>query len=81
MKEWKNASGSNVEQLTHVCCVVIVNFWSQLEEDHLGEEKAYIKWHSSTDANLFVSYIEPDSPKQLSENCHILLPHPVFIMY
>jgi len=68
---------------TRLLCRVIINFWPQLAEctAHQEEVKVYIKWHSSTDTYFFVCYIETDSPKQLSENCHILLPHPVFVMY
>jgi hypothetical protein len=60
---------------------VMVNFWSQLQERTVRQEdhlkiKTYIKWHFTADTQYFF-YIQPDLSKQLSENRHIPLPHPV----
>jgi len=38
--------------------------------------KLYIKWHITADT-VIVSYVQTDLSKQLPENRHILLPHPV----
>lgn len=90
IKGWKGMSGLKLEPLINVCCEVVINCSSQLQEciacqvDNLGDvisEEQKCTLHGTLlrkICNFFYIYLS--SSKQQFENHHILLQHALFSM-